>query len=165
MKRRQTSIPRQWLITDQRLGQGLMRMVRRLPPGSGVLVRDGRLLRPIRLAAPPGILVAPESRRIARVHSAREIRDAQLAGAEALLLSPIFATRSHPTWRPLPRMRAAALIRLATVPVLALGGMDERRFQSVQKLGFAGWAGIDAWLEVRKVRRQCSFQLRLKLRT
>jgi thiamine-phosphate pyrophosphorylase len=30
--------------------------------------------------------------------------------------------------------------------VIALGGMDEHRFRRVQKLGFAGWAGIDAWL-------------------
>ena len=149
MKRRQTSIPGQWLITDGRLADPL-EVIRRLPPGAGVLVRDRRLLRPIRqLGASRGLQVVAESRRMVRVHNAREIRQAQLAGADLLLLSPLYPTRSHPRWRALPRMRAAALLRLATVPVIALGGMDDRRFRRVRKLGFAGWAGIDAWLKGR----------------
>ena len=152
MKRRQT-LPRQWLITDERL-ENPLRAVRRLPAGSGVLVRDPRLLRQIRrLAASRGITVVAESRRIVRVHNAREIRDARLGGADLLLLSSLYPTRSHPHWRPLSRMRAAALVRLAKVPVIALGGMNERRFRSVQELGFAGWAGIDAWLKDTKVTR------------
>jgi thiamine-phosphate pyrophosphorylase len=81
----------------------------------------------------------------ARVHDARQLRQAALGGARLLLLSPIFKTRSHPTWRPLPRMRAAALLRLARAPVIALGGMDSRRFAQVAPLGFQGWAGIDAF--------------------
>jgi len=43
-------------------------------------------------------------------------------------------------------MRAAALIRLAPVPVIALGGMNEAGFRRIERLGFQGWAGIDAWL-------------------
>jgi thiamine-phosphate pyrophosphorylase len=43
-------------------------------------------------------------------------------------------------------MRAAALLRLAKSPVIALGGMGERRFRRIQRLGFSGWAGIDAWI-------------------
>ena len=151
MKRHQNSVPRQWLITDERLGDSF-ELVRRLPRGSAVLVRDQRLLRPIeRLSAARRLEVIAESRRAVRVHNAREIRQAQLGGAEVLLLSPLHPTRTHPEWRPLPRMRAAALLRLAKVPVIALGGMDEQRFRSLQKLGFAGWAGIDAWLKVPKV--------------
>jgi thiamine-phosphate pyrophosphorylase len=154
MKRRQTSIPRQWLITDERLGPNVLRAVRRLPRGSGVLVRNPRLLARIRrLRASRQLEVVAESRLVVRVHNAREMRDAQLAGAQVLLLSPLFGTRSHRDWLPLPRMRVAALMRLAKVPVIALGGMDERRFRAVQKLGFAGWAGIDAWLKVTKVTR------------
>jgi thiamine-phosphate pyrophosphorylase len=152
MKRRQT-IPHQWLITDERLGDPL-EIVRRLPPGSGLLIRDRRLLQRIRrLTKSRRIVVVGESHRIVRVHSAREIRDAQLGGAELLLLSPLYPTRTHPEWRPLPAMRAAALVRLAKVPVIALGGMDSRRFRGVRKLGFAGWAGIDAWLKAAKVTR------------
>jgi thiamine-phosphate pyrophosphorylase len=148
MKRRQTSTPRQWLITDDRLGPDLLQILRRLPRGSGVVVRHPRLLRLIRMvAASRQFTVVCEGRRVARVHDAWEIRQAQIGSAKLLLLSPIYPTRSHPDWLPLPRMRAAALLRLAKVPVIALGGMDERRFAKVQKLGFAGWAGIDAWLK------------------
>ena len=163
MKRRQTSVPRQWLITDERLGPALFTLVARLPRGSGVLVRHHhlgpkdrqQLLRRLRrIGRQRSLEVVDEADwRGARVHDAREIRQASLGGAGVLLLSPLFGTRSHPHWRPLPRMRAAALARLSKVPVIALGGMDERRFRQVQKLGFAGWAGIDAWLKVTKVTR------------
>jgi thiamine-phosphate pyrophosphorylase len=43
-------------------------------------------------------------------------------------------------------MRAAALLRLGKSPVIALGGMNERRFAKIQRLGFSGWAGIDAYV-------------------
>jgi thiamine-phosphate pyrophosphorylase len=43
-------------------------------------------------------------------------------------------------------MRAAALARLAGRPLLALGGMDARRYAVVRRLGFDGWAAIDAWV-------------------
>lgn len=156
MKRRQTNLPRQWLITDERLGQEMFEIILRLPIASGVLVRHhhlrpgerAKLLRTIRRAGRARKLtVVEEGRRTARVHNAREMRRANLAGARVVLLSPLFATRSHAGWRRLPRMRVAALMRLAKTPVIALGGMDERRFRSVRKLGFAGWAGIDAWLK------------------
>ena len=38
-----------------------------------------------------------------------------------LFLSPVYPTRSHPGRMPLTRMRAAALLRLATVPVIDRG--------------------------------------------
>jgi thiamine-phosphate pyrophosphorylase len=63
-----------------------------------------------------------------------------------ILLSPIFTTRSHPEWKAIPRMQAAALARLAKRRAIALGGMNRRRFRAIQKLGFAGWAGIDGWI-------------------
>ncbi|HYI43312.1 MAG TPA: thiamine phosphate synthase [Sphingomicrobium sp.] len=154
MNRRQTRIPRQWLITDERLGPNLDRALRALPSGSGVVVRDARLRRRVRrLVAGRHIAVTLEGRGVARVHDTREIRDAQLRGARLLLLSPLFPTRSHPDRRPLPRMRVAALLRLTRVPVIALGGMNRRRFRRVQALGFVGWAGIDAWLKVTNVTR------------
>jgi thiamine-phosphate pyrophosphorylase len=80
-----------------------------------------------------------------RVHNPAEIRRARLRGTRLLLLSPMFATRSHPDWAPIPRMRAAALVRLAGKPLLALGGMNATRYAKVGGLGFDGWAAIDAW--------------------
>lgn len=155
MKRRQTRVPRRWLVADERTGDELLSAVRRLPTGSGVLVlhsgmakreRARLLARLRRLGAGRRLVVADElAGDAARVHDEREIRDARLKQAPLLLLSPMFETRSHPEWKPLPRMRAAALLRLANAPVLALGGMNEQSFAAVRRLGFAGWAGIDAW--------------------
>ena len=42
------------------------------------------------------------------------------------------------------------IVRTARVPAIALGGMDARRFRQVQRLGFYGWAAIDAWLPDQK---------------
>jgi hypothetical protein len=42
-------------------------------------------------------------------------------------------------------MRAAAFARLARRKLLALGGMDEKRYAQVARLGFIGWAGISAF--------------------
>jgi thiamine-phosphate pyrophosphorylase len=156
MKRRQTSIPRQWLVADHRSGDELWRQLRALPRGSGVLIlyRDlrkperSRLVSKLRrIAARRGLVILDEAKgEAARVHDAAQIRQAALGRAKLLLLSPVYPTLSHPDWEQLPRMRSAALIRLANVPVTALGGMNAKRFRNVARLGFYGWAGIDAWL-------------------
>jgi thiamine-phosphate pyrophosphorylase len=114
----------------------------------------GRFLRRVRrVAATRKLLVLDDKRaRIARVHSAAELRSALLARAELVFLSPIYPTCTHPDWRPLHRLRAAAILQLTRQPVLALGGMDARRFGRVRALGFAGFGAIDAWLEARRLR-------------
>lgn len=155
MKRRQT-LPRQWLVADGRVGENLYRAVRSLPRGSGILflyrgLRRGeraRLLAKLRrLATPRGVLIIDEATGGgARVHDRNELRQAGLCDVPLIFLSPLFPTRSHPEWKRIPLMRAAALVRLAKAPVIALGGMDERRFRRIRGLGFSGWAGIDAWM-------------------
>jgi thiamine-phosphate pyrophosphorylase len=80
-----------------------------------------------------------------RVHDMRELTRALLARTPLIFLSPIQATASHADWRPIPRMRAATLARLAKRRLIALGGMDARKFARVEKLGFQGWAGISAF--------------------
>jgi thiamine-phosphate pyrophosphorylase len=154
MKRRQT-VPRTWLVADERLGADLWTAIRKLPPGSGLLLlyrempkgKRARLKAKLRrVAAARRLTIADElAGEAARVHDSREIRAAGLRRVPLLFLSPLFETRSHPDWRPLPRMRAAALARLAKAPVLALGGMTAQRFARVSQLGFQGWAGIDAF--------------------
>ena len=83
----------------------------------------------------------------ARVHNIRELTQARVRGTRLILISPIHATRSHPDWKPLGRMRAATLARLAGRHAVALGGMDEKRFARIQRLGFVAWAGISRWRE------------------
>ena len=154
MKARQT-MPRQWLVADARLGEALWPAVRNLPRGSGVLVifhdlpggERRRLLRRLRaFAGGKAIRLIDEARGSAvRVHNIRELRRALLARTPLILLSPIYPTLSHPDWEPIPLMRAAAFARLAGRRLFALGGMDERRFRRLSRLGFIGWAGIDAF--------------------
>jgi thiamine-phosphate pyrophosphorylase len=155
MKRRQTSIPRQWLIADARLGDELWKALRRLPRDSGVLIlfhelpssKRERMIRRLRYAAASrGLLLIDGVKEAARVHNLRELRRALLARTSLILLSPLHPTRSHLDWQPIPRMRAAAYARLARRRLIALGGMDERHLRRIERLGFIGWAGIDAWL-------------------
>jgi thiamine-phosphate pyrophosphorylase len=80
-----------------------------------------------------------------RVHNLSELRSAMLKRTPLVLLSPIYPTSTHPDWVPLPRMRAAALARLARRRLVALGGMDARRFRRVKNLGFQAWAGISGF--------------------
>jgi len=73
-------------------------------------------------------------------HSARGVRRAQRLGAAAVLLSAIFATASHPGRAPLGTARTAMILRGASVPVLALGGVTAHNVRALR--GFAGIAGI-----------------------
>ena len=156
MRRRHPDLPTAWLLTDERQGEQLWTVLRRLPRGSGVIVRHHSLgsaerrwlIRRVRqLAAGRGMVVLDDQAdKIARVHDVRELRRALLAKPLLLFVSPLHRTRSHPDWRPMPRMRAAALARLSREPVLALGGMDARRFRQVEPIGFAGYGAIDGWL-------------------
>ena len=81
----------------------------------------------------------------ARVHNVRELARALLRRTPLVLLSPIYPTQSHADWRPLPRMRAAALASLAKRRLFALGGMNRERYARIAPLGFIGWAGISAF--------------------
>jgi len=145
MRRRQTA-PEQWLIVrgaDDRPG---LAAARRLPRGSGVFVLGSLPAREMRKMRLRHLTVVHEQRpAAARVHNLRELREALLAATPLIFLSPIYQTSSHPDWEPIPRMRAAALARLARRKLFALGGMDARRYAWIRPLGFQGWAGISAF--------------------
>jgi thiamine-phosphate pyrophosphorylase len=81
--------------------------------------------------------------RTAPVHDARE---RGRAVADAILVSPVFATRSHRGARGIGPLRFAGLARLSRRPVIALGGMTPHRFGRLRALGAYGYAAIDAWL-------------------
>ena len=149
MKRRQT-MPRQWLIVNDRPDDTTWNAVARLSLGSGVLLLcelhaiEQRRLRQI--ASRWDLVVAQETPRTAvRVHDVRELTRALLRRAPLILVSPLYPTSSHPDWKPLPRMRAATLARMAKRRAIALGGMNEDRYAKVAPLGFTGWAGISAF--------------------
>ena len=77
---------------------------------------------------------------LATAHNLTEIGLANRLGADALLLSPVFATRSHPGASVLGAARFRLLARHSRPPVIALGGMDAHRAAA---LDWPRWAAID----------------------
>jgi thiamine-phosphate pyrophosphorylase len=169
---RRHPLPRLWLMTDERQGEGLWASLERLPRGSGVVFRhyslalaDRRALfdRVRRIARRRGlklVVAGPpliggdgvhgrlgRGLRTASAHNLRQLRAAERDGADLVFLSPVFATRSHPEARPLGPRRFALLAHQARVPVIALGGMDAAKARSLG--GAYGWAGIDAWTSAK----------------
>jgi thiamine-phosphate pyrophosphorylase len=75
--------------------------------------------------------------------SAHSLRAALRAThADAVLLSPVFATGSHEDAPPLSPARASAIARSVPMPVFALGGVTAQN--SVLLSGFSGIAAISA---------------------
>ncbi len=173
MPRRHPALPRLWLLTDERQGDALWSALRRLPRGSGVVIRHyslqpkarAALFRRIRRVR-RGLVLAwsgpaaqaealradalygadPRRGRLPRlypVHNAREITAADRAGAALLFLSPVFPTRTHPGAKPLGPLRSAYLARRTRTPVIALGGMTSRSARRLLGVRIAGWAAID----------------------
>ena len=76
----------------------------------------------------------------AAAHGTRGLRRAR--GADAVLLSPVFPTPSHPGARGLGQLRFAELVARAGMPVLALGGVNEASLRRLRGSGAFGVAGI-----------------------
>jgi thiamine-phosphate pyrophosphorylase len=171
---RRHPLPRLWLMTDERMGDALWTALERLPRGSGIVFRHYRLEQRERRALFAKIskvahrrgllLVRAGSQRLGRseagvhgrsarpgqvstcpAHSRREAVAAIRKGADALFVSPVFPTRSHPGAPALGRVRLGLMVRGLRVPVIALGGMNAQRAKGLAALGVYGWAGIDAW--------------------
>lgn len=165
------SHPRIWLMTDERLGDDLWRALRRLPPGGGVVFRHYGLGRVERLRLFRRLRAVARARRLVliaaggplpgadgvhdahgaglrthAVHDRREALRARREGATVAFVSPVYPTRSHPGAPALGPVRAAWVARELGMAVIALGGMDTRRWRRIRRLGFDGWAGIDAFL-------------------
>lgn len=114
--------------------------------------RLARLLRADGLHLPAGMTrrfrrFAPATFRglvSAAAHGPGEAWRAARAGADLVLLSPVFRTASHPARPALGPLRLAALARRLPVPVLALGGISAANARRVWRAGAAGLAGIGA---------------------
>jgi len=82
------------------------------------------------------------------VHNHKELARARHGGADAILLSPIFPTASHPGAPALGILqRRALLLRACThhsrLPVILLGGMNAKNSRQCNLNGAHGWAAID----------------------
>lgn len=81
------------------------------------------------------------------VHDRHQAVQARAAKVDAALISPVFATRSHPDARAIGVAGFARLAKMMpSVHALALGGMTNARFTRLRGHGADGWAAIDAWL-------------------
>jgi thiamine-phosphate pyrophosphorylase len=78
----------------------------------------------------------------AAAHSPSAIRLAARLGVDAVLLSPVFATASHPYARTIGPLRFARWVRESPLPVYALGGIDAGHARRLRGSGAAGFAGI-----------------------
>jgi thiamine-phosphate pyrophosphorylase len=70
------------------------------------------------------------------------LRRAAAIGADAALLSPVFATASHPGAPALGPLAFAVLAGKAPLPVYALGGMTSENARRLNGARLAGIAGI-----------------------
>lgn len=75
-------------------------------------------------------------------HTLDEVRLANEVGVDALLISPILPTLSHPGEPGIGWAQFAELTREATMPTYALGGMSEMHLPEVQTLAGHGVAAI-----------------------
>lgn len=80
----------------------------------------------------------------AAAHSARAVWRAQTAGVHAVLLSPVFATQSHPGRPPLGLGRLGAIARASRIPVYAMGGITAENVDRLKHIPLAGIAAIGA---------------------
>jgi thiamine-phosphate pyrophosphorylase len=77
-------------------------------------------------------------------HSLRGCSNAARLGVDAVFLSPVYPTASHPNGHALGVARARSIARHARLPVYALGGLNARTVRRLAESPFAGMAAIGA---------------------
>lgn len=78
----------------------------------------------------------------AACHNRAALRRAEVACVDYALVSPVFATNSHPGALPLGMHRFARLIDGTTMPIVALGGIEPKTVGTLKGLRLGGIAGI-----------------------
>jgi len=78
-------------------------------------------------------------------HGAAAIRRARRSGVDAVVISPVFPSRSPSAGRPLGPRRFAVLARGAGLPAYALGGVTAANIRRLRGCGAIGVAAIGAF--------------------
>ncbi|MEH6469748.1 MAG: Nudix family hydrolase [Halopseudomonas sp.] len=78
-------------------------------------------------------------------HNVAELQRAKLLGVDYVLLSPVLPTASHPDADTLGWQEFASLTKQATMPVYALGGMEQGMEKTAIEHGAQGIAAIRAF--------------------
>jgi thiamine-phosphate pyrophosphorylase len=81
----------------------------------------------------------------AAAHSPGAARRALLAGADAVVVSVIFASRSASAGPPMGPLRLAILARGLKGPAYALGGVDNKTARRLKDASLVGLAAVDAF--------------------
>lgn len=81
------------------------------------------------------------------VHSITALKKASFVGVTAVILSPVFKTRSHPEQIPLGISKFNQLTNIADLPVYALGGINKTNAKELLVTKAIGLAAIDGIMD------------------
>lgn len=76
------------------------------------------------------------------VHNLQELKRAEAHNADAVIISPIFPTKSHPSVKTLGYRGLEALMAETQMPIYAMGGVGPSNIDDLLSLGIYGIAGI-----------------------
>jgi thiamine-phosphate pyrophosphorylase len=113
--------------------------------GLAIALRADGLHLPERAAGRRGDIARWRRRFIvtAAAHGLAAIRRARTAGVEAVVVSPVFPSRSPSAGRPLGPLAFRTICRVGGLPAYALGGIGPATARKLQGCGAVGLAGID----------------------
>jgi thiamine-phosphate diphosphorylase len=96
----------------------------------------------VRAIAPPGFLVGRS------VHSATDVDVATAAGGhDYLTFGTVFASSGKPAGHAIAGIDALQdAVRRTTLPIIAIGGIDETKLSLIEKTGAAGFAAVGMFM-------------------
>ena len=81
----------------------------------------------------------------AACHNLDEIRLAEKVQVDFIVLSPLYATKTHPSASPLGEAGFRDLCKQTSLPIYALGGVQPQDLDKIRTFGAQGVAGISAF--------------------
>lgn len=132
--------------------RGVLMFVGADPRLAAAVGADGLHL-PERLSARRGVngALRRRFRLSAAAHGLPAARRARAAGVEAVVVSPVFPSRSPSAGRPIGALRFRTLVREVELPVYALGGVTPTTAKALKGCGAAGLAAVEG-LQPRRSR-------------
>jgi thiamine-phosphate pyrophosphorylase len=133
-------IPRAHRLGLKVLLAGDVRLALRLNADGVHLSQHQARLGPLRIQLKkPGFLLTVSA------HSHLALWRASKLPAQAIFISPVFATNSHPTAKPLGHFRAISLTNPSLIATIALGGITIKTAKRLTLSKLSGLAAIDGW--------------------
>jgi len=79
-------------------------------------------------------------------HSATSIKKAEKYGCDLIFYSPIFTTKTHPQQKPIGSFGLRNFLSKTSIPIYALGGIDNKNIHRLGNCGIAGIGGISVFV-------------------